>query len=84
MTKSNPFSSPGRPAALNEETMLCVSGSTASNRLQANSDRRAVVIYLVDCGGCATLGNINAWFGFDCRRIVRDLLRNGWMEAIEL
>ena len=52
-------------------------------KLQADSDRRAVINYLIECGGMATLQEINEWFGYDISQVTRALINVGWLEVVE-
>lgn len=52
-------------------------------KLQINSDRRAIVDFIVAQGGTASIETINVKFGFDCRRAVVYLLDNGWLVRVE-
>lgn len=72
-----------RPAVYTDATVVAVSAKEASHKLQANSDRRAIVNYLVDSGGRATLKEIDEHFGFDIRKTVLALARAGWLEIAE-
>ena len=72
----------GRPLKYTDVTRVCIR-STGLTRLQANSDRRAIVNYLVDRGGCATLGEIDTHFGFSIRDKVVSLVRAEWLEVSE-
>ena len=70
----------GRPPIYTDATRVCVRAS-GKTRLQLNSDRRAIVNMLIDRGGCATLTEIDAHFGFSIRDKVMALVRAEWLEV---
>lgn len=72
----------GRPKKYEDTARVCIR-SKGRTRLQANSDRRAIVQFLVDRGGCATLGEIDTHFGFSIRSVVLALEKAGWVEVTE-
>lgn len=83
MTKtadSRPTSS-GRPPILADSAVVFVDGRAARSILQSGSDRRAVINRLIDLGGRATVGELNAAFGFDTRPRLLALMREGWLAS---
>lgn len=70
----------GRPKTYRGNTLVRVAPD-GSSKLQAESDRRAIVDYLIDCGGTATINDINAWFGYDHTPKVMALVRAGWLDT---
>jgi uncharacterized membrane protein len=72
----------GRPRKLYDDTLVSIKAQ-GTTKLQANSDRRAVIQLLVDTGGRMTMGEINRHFGFDISTVVRGLMRSGWLEVIK-
>lgn len=72
----------GRPPKYTDDTRVRLS-ATGRTRLQANSDRRAIVTMLVDRGGTATLREIDEHFGFGIRDRATALIRAGWLEVME-
>lgn len=70
----------GRPPIYSDTTRVCLCGRNAASKLQEASDRRAIVNYLIDAGGCASVQDINSHFGFDIRKAISDLVRTGWLE----
>lgn len=72
----------GRPKFYTEDTKVKLHPDGKS-RLQSESDRRAVVQFILDAGGVATIGQINAEFKFDISSTVKSLVHNGWLEVIE-
>ena len=70
----------GRPRKYSGDARVCVR-STGETKLQKASDRRAIVDVLIDAGGCMTLDEIDAHFGFDIRDRVLALERAGWLEV---
>jgi len=49
-----------------------------NSKLQVESDRRAVVQFVLDEGGVATIESINKKFGFDMSATVKALVHSGW------
>jgi hypothetical protein len=72
----------GRKALLTVDDAVAVSGATAASKLQADSERRAVVQFVIDEGGRATIDSINRRFGYDTRTVVGRLIHIGWLERI--
>lgn len=68
----------GRPPNV-EDTDLIVIRTSGKHKLQAMSDRRAVVNRLVENGGAMTVSELNDSFGFDIRRTIYDLIKAGWL-----
>lgn len=73
-----------RPTTYTDETTLCVCTRKAKSKLQAGSERRAIVNTMVDNGGSMTVAQLCDHFGFDIRNQVRSLLNNGWLEVAKL
>jgi hypothetical protein len=69
----------GRTATYTDATKISVSGHTARSRLQASSERRAIIDKVIDLGGTATVGELEAHFGYDLRGKVAALVRIGWL-----
>lgn len=69
----------GRPVIFRDDlrVRICAKGGS---RLQSASDRRAIVEFLLDVGGSATLKEIDDHFGFSVRDKTRALIRSGWLE----
>lgn len=72
----------GRPPKYTDATRLRLSAS-GKTKLQANSDRRAIVNMMIERGGVATIAEINAHFGFDLSDRAAALVRAGWLEVVE-
>lgn len=68
-----------RPKVYTEDTRVCVDSRGASHRLQRSSERRAIVNYVMDHGGSATIGEINARFGYDVSGKISALVKAGWL-----
>ncbi len=69
----------GRPPILVDSSVVVLDATTAVTRIQNASERRAVVNFLIECGGRATLYDINARFDYDTKNVVLALLRTGWV-----
>jgi len=69
----------GRPPVLADGDVIFINGETAETLLQSGSERRAVVNWLVDAGGRATVLEINDRFGYDTRATLLALLRSKWL-----
>lgn len=67
---------------LKDADVVAITGATARTKLQDASQRRAIIDYLVEAGGRASIGEINERFGFDCRAVVRALTACGWLDLI--
>jgi hypothetical protein len=67
----------GRPKHYNEELTVRLAPD-GSSRLQVDSDRRAVVQFVLDEGGVATIATINKRFGYDMASTVKALVHSGW------
>lgn len=78
-TKTKSRSAKGRPAQLTDSSLVTLCAAAATTKLQKNSDRRAVVQFLVDNGGKAKVRDINKRFDFDTKPIVQALLYAGWV-----
>lgn len=76
--KQHVLAGPGRPQEYFDDTVVCLH-TTGAHKLQKNSDRRAIVDFIVEAGGQATLIEIDRHFGFDIRKTVTSLLRSGWL-----
>jgi len=72
-----------RPATYTEETKLSVCGNAAKSKLQANSERRAIINKIIDLGGAATIKVLEAHFGYDLKAISGALVRSGWLRIEE-
>ncbi len=69
----------GRTATYTLDTEISVSGHTARSRLQVSSERRAIIDKVIDLGGTATIGQLEAHFGYDLKGKVAALVRIGWL-----
>lgn len=71
----------GRPKEYNDKTrvQICATGKT---KLQANSERKAIIQLMVDNGGVMTLKAIDDHFGFNIRPKVVALIRAGWVSVV--
>ena len=67
----------GRPKFYSEETVVRLAPD-GSSKLQAGSDRRAVVQFVLDEGGVVTIGTVNKKFGYDMSATVKALVHSGW------
>lgn len=75
----------GRPPLYTDDTLVAVDTSANKTRpkLQAVSERRAVVLFVINNGGQAKLSDIDFHFGFDLRGRVAELVREGWLKIVE-
>lgn len=71
----------GRPATYTPETVIRLSPGEARTKLQRGSERRAIVNFIVDKQGKATLGELNEHFGFETKPRVMALVHAGWLEV---
>ncbi len=75
--------STGRPRNYPDETVVCVSGKTARTKLQDASDRKAIVLAVLDNGGRMSIRQLVDKFAYDVRPKVSTLISNGWLEVKE-
>lgn len=71
-----------RPRQYHDNTLLCLDSRDASHRLQANSERRAIVTFVMDNGGVATVREVNEHFGFETSGKLSALVNAGWLKVI--
>lgn len=69
-----------RPSTYTDDCVVAVTGHKAKSRLQAGSERRAIINVIIDNGGTMTLLALDEHFGYDIRRKVVALVRSGWLE----
>lgn len=72
----------GRPIDFPDSAQLGVNSATAKSKLQANSDRRAVVNRIID-QLTSSVEELDAHFGFSTRPIVLALIAAGWLYVVE-
>lgn len=72
----------GRPQKLEDGDIVYICTERAVNKLQAESERRAVVQHLVNVGGRCSIGELNAHFEYDVRAVVLSLIRSRWFKAL--
>lgn len=68
----------GRPPAYGDDARVYLS-ATGKSKLQAGSDRRAIVNVLIEHGGTMTLKELDDHFGFVIRDVAIRLQRAGWL-----
>jgi hypothetical protein len=73
-------SNAGRPVILQDHDEVRI-GSNPDKTLQRVSVRRAIVDFVVDKGGRATVGDINKKFKFECRTRIMSLIKVGWLQV---
>lgn len=74
----------GRPPTYTDKTIVCIAGGEHPRpKLQARSERRAIVNLLMDRRGRMTLKQIDDHFGYGVRQKVRALVNNGWLEVVD-
>lgn len=71
----------GRKQVLKDDEVLCISGITVWSGLHPRSQRRAIIAFLMDEGGRATVGEIATAFPFEVRSVLAALYRKGWLVA---
>lgn len=69
----------GRPKNYEDEQVVSVTGINARSKLQEGSDRRAIVLAVLDNGGKATIKELCDKFGYDIRPKVMSLITAGWL-----
>jgi len=69
----------GRPREYDENMRVSLAGGPKDSKLQRRSMRRAVIDYIVDSQGSATLGEIENTFGFNTQPVVMSLVRRKWL-----
>jgi len=72
-----------RPRIITDETVVRVN-ARGTKKLQKASARRAVVNFLIEQGGSASVRKINKCFGMDMIPPVQALLRGNWLENISI
>lgn len=73
----------GRPVVYGDESRVYLH-ATGRAKLQAGSDRRAIVNVLVENGGSMTMRELDEHFGFDVRDRVLALKKAGWVRIEKL
>lgn len=68
-----------RPPKYLDSTKVSVNGETARSKLQAGSERRAIIDRVIDSGGTASIKNLEDHFGFDLKGKIAALVRIGWL-----
>lgn len=68
-----------RPPIYTDTTKISVSGTTAKSRLQASSERRAIIDKVIDLGGTTTIKKLEEHFGYDLKGKIAALVRIGWL-----
>jgi hypothetical protein len=71
----------GRQAIYHDDAVIAINTREARHKIQPDGDRRAVLNFLLDQGGKATLKQVNDHFGFDMSSRVVALARNNWIEV---
>lgn len=82
--KSQPAEAPrgrGRPRIYDDDTVLALRPRDGASKLHRNSARRAIVNFLVESGGKATLQEMDDHFGFSIRSKAISLVRAGWLSV---
>ena len=70
----------GRPAIYTDETTVCVSPNGTS-KLQTGGQRRALINVMIENGGCMTLAELDAVWGFSVRETAVALIRADWISV---
>lgn len=71
-----------RPKVYLDTTRVCVDSKNAAHRLQAQSERRAIVTFVMDNGGTATVGEVNRHFGYETSGKLSALVKAGWLKIV--
>jgi hypothetical protein len=71
----------GRPLTASDSAEVVLDATSARTRIQVASERRAVVNFLINAGGRATIGEINAHFDYDLRTVLFALEKTGWVKV---
>lgn len=70
---------PGRPPRLGEEDIVAIDGLHAKSVLQENSERKAMIVHILNVGGRAKVRELTEDFGYDVRPRLRSLIGSGWL-----
>lgn len=73
----------GRPQRIKDADTITVCTAAARTKLQRSSDRRALLDFIISRGGVATMREINAHFGTDCRSRTGAMISSGWLKVTE-
>jgi hypothetical protein len=71
-----------RPKIITDESKVRVN-ARGQTKLQTKSARRAVVNFLIEEGGAASVAEINDRFDIDMTSTIQALLRIKWIELID-
>lgn len=69
----------GRPAVMNLDDVVYITGKDARSFLQPTSERKALIDRIIEMGGRAIVKKVNESFGYDTRTSLIALSRNGWL-----
>lgn len=74
-----------RPQTYTDDTRVGLSSPPfeSGTRLNKNTERRAIINFIIDEGGTATLKSIDDHFGYDIRRTTSTMVRLGWLKIVE-
>lgn len=72
-----------RPVKYHDKCVVAVTSHRATTKLQARSERRAIINAIIEAGGTMTLGELDDKFGYDVRSRVMALSAVGWLEVTE-
>jgi hypothetical protein len=71
----------GRKFVIKPGQAVVLDAGNATAKLQKRSERRAIVDFVIEAGGKATIEEINEHFGYDCRHKVTTLAKVGWFRV---
>lgn len=71
----------GRPVKIRDDDIVYLNTINAKCGLKQWSEVRAVVNYIIDAGGRATIRDMNDYFGFHVRNRVMTLASSGWVKV---
>jgi hypothetical protein len=72
----------GRPLTASDKAVVVLDATSARTRIQVASERRAVVNFLINVGGRATIEAINTHFDYDIRTVLFALEKSGWVKVV--
>ena len=72
----------GRSAIYTDKTTISISSRNAKSKLQPDSERRAIVLAVLDNGGKMTVKELCDKFGYDIRGKISALINAGWFDAV--
>lgn len=62
-----------------DSTVVAINGQTAKTSPYKGSEKRAMLIVLIDRGGRATVGELCEHYNYDVRQTLQNLKADGWI-----